>query len=74
MNDLNFDEWWAQLQGLAILEGLELVGDQDDYREYFEDGDSPEDTIEIELSYTDDEEEELDTILQQQANGTRWKQ
>ncbi len=71
---VTFTEWWAQLQGLAILEGLDLVGDQDDYREYYEDGDSPEQTIDIELSYLDEDDEDgVDDYLKQ-VNGTRWAQ
>ncbi len=66
-----FDEWWAVLQGLAVLEGLDLVGDRDDYWEYYADGDSPERTIEIELSYKDEDDEDgVDDYLNQ-VNGTR---
>lgn len=69
--DITFDEWWAQVQGLAILEGIDLVGDQNDYREYYEDGDSPEKTIDVELTYID-EDHELEELTEPRMNGKRY--
>lgn len=50
----SFDQWFAQLKFLADECEWEL-GYPDSYKEYFDDGDSPADTLALEMSYIVDE-------------------
>ncbi len=50
----SFEEWWLILQKLALAENFPLDFEEPDaYREYYEDGDSPSDALEIEQEYYD---------------------
>lgn len=48
-----FDEWWHRFKRLAAECGLP-IGAPHEYREYFADGDSPENTFAEELRRLDD--------------------
>lgn len=48
---LAFDEWWSHLKFLAGMEKFKLYPDRDAYQEYWVDGDSPADTLKIEMQY-----------------------
>ena len=54
---MNFEQWWQALQAHARTIGqadLININDQESYREYFEDGDSPQEVVAMELSYVVD--------------------
>lgn len=50
---MDFDAWFACLRRIAKANDFEL-GDQDSYRDYFDDGDSPDVALDTEMSYADD--------------------
>lgn len=56
---VTFDEWWQRLQALADVEDWELVGEKDDYQEYYDDGDSPEEALAIEQSYAEEDDKTI---------------
>lgn len=51
---MGFETWWQRLSELAFDAEWEL-GEPDSYREYYDDGDSPEDTLALEMSYVGDD-------------------
>lgn len=56
-----FGEWFMELERLG-KEADFPIGHPDGYMEYFDDGDSPEETLALEMSYVEDEDEdEYDT-------------
>jgi len=50
---MDFDAWFEDLRSRANFLDFEL-GDQDSYRDYFDDGDSPAAALETEMDYIDD--------------------
>lgn len=48
----SFDQWWWQLRSLARLKDWPLSA-KDQYREYYDDGDSPETALESEMLHDD---------------------
>ncbi len=49
---VSFSVWWQRLCHIADECGWELgEEDKDSYREYYDDGDEPEDVIDTEMSY-----------------------
>lgn len=53
-----FRIWFDRLKNLAAKSNWEL-GEPDSYREYFDDNDSPEQTLATEMSYAEDEFDEF---------------
>lgn len=53
MEAISFDQWWKELQQLAE-EADFVLGDKDGYCEFFDDGDSPEDTLDMLLESSSD--------------------
>jgi len=49
-----FELWWAELVRLAMEEDWPLASDPEAYREYFDDGDSPQWTLDAERDAADD--------------------
>jgi len=50
---MDFDAWFEDLRSRANFLDFEL-GDQDSYRDYFDDGDSPDVALDTEMSYADE--------------------
>ncbi len=46
-----FDVWWARFLHIAEEADWGVVNDPDAYREYYEDGDSPEEALDNEMEY-----------------------
>ncbi len=47
---ITFDTWWARFLHCAEESGLEINADDSaPYKEYYDDGDTPEDAVETEL-------------------------
>lgn len=46
---LSFNNWWHRFCYLAQRAGMK-VGEQDQYREYYDDGDAPDDALMEELN------------------------
>lgn len=55
-----FDEWWLELEELAFKENFGLM-DKELYREYYDDGDSPSETLALELSYLPEDDDVYDS-------------
>jgi len=55
----NFDQWWQSLLKLALEVAHDLVGRPEHYQEYYDDGDTPEEALDLELeaALIGDEEE-----------------
>lgn len=52
--DSAFREWWNRLLVAGDAAGFPInKGDPESYRDYFDEGSSPEDTIRTEMSYCD---------------------
>jgi hypothetical protein len=49
---ITFEEWWEDLVSLSEDRGFELnIENPEEYREYYDDGDTPEDTLIQELGW-----------------------
>lgn len=58
MQEITFDEWLTELQGLfARIEYPEYISQtgNDCWKEYYDNGDSPDDAFFTEISYWDDD-------------------
>lgn len=44
-----FEEWWQQLLKLALEAEHHLAGTPEQYREYFDDGDTPGEALDAEI-------------------------
>lgn len=51
-----YDAWKAEVNQIAIEHGCKTgIADDDSFKEYFDDGQSPREAFEMELSYWDDD-------------------
>lgn len=53
----DFPGWWSRYVALAEECNWFVSDDPDSYREYYEDGDTPEEALAEEMSYCDDGED-----------------
>lgn len=53
--DMTFDNWFSKLYEFAVTKGMAPIigGDKESYREYYDDGDSVEETFYNELGNAD---------------------
>lgn len=49
LDNMTFDQWFWELSDLAQQQEVEL-GHKDQYKEYYDDGDSPEDALAAEIN------------------------
>jgi hypothetical protein len=57
--DKTFDEWWKELQGLA-KDADWALGVKSSYKEFYDDGDSPEDALEEDYNLEREDDEDDD--------------
>ncbi len=50
-----FESWWEEFKMVAVKSDWGHGNDKASYREYWEDGDSPEEALATEMSYSDDD-------------------
>lgn len=46
-----FDHWWKQLCLLSDKADWDLQGTRNEYRDYYDDGDTPEEALDYEMRY-----------------------
>lgn len=57
MEEQNFDEWWNELKSMAA-EAEWKLGEKETYKEFYDDGDSPSDALDMDMESCDDDGED----------------
>jgi hypothetical protein len=52
MEAQSFDDWWAELKNLAAEDDWSL-GEKESYHEFYDDGDTPADALEVDMESCD---------------------
>jgi hypothetical protein len=52
----DYDAWWIHFQFMALQANWPL-GDRESYREYYDDGDLPQEALATEMSYAEEDED-----------------
>jgi hypothetical protein len=53
MEAQSFEEWWTELKNLAAEDDWSL-GEKESYQEFYDDGDTPADALEVDMESCDD--------------------